>query len=122
MNAYSYDLDLYAQSHNVPAGTHLIEVAALGYFFSPVIFLLSYYMFKHDETMSLLALYQYTCTYSQVRVDISARNPGNIHAVLTENHKVLYELILEPLREEHYYEACIFKLLVIMNTSFTKCY
>ncbi|KAG6519284.1 hypothetical protein ZIOFF_022777 [Zingiber officinale] len=70
----SYDLNLYAQSHNVPAGTHLIEVAALGYFFSPV------------------------------RVDISARNPGNIHAALTENRRVLNELILEPLREEHYYE------------------
>ncbi|KAG6478804.1 hypothetical protein ZIOFF_062248 [Zingiber officinale] len=60
--------------HNVPSGTHLIEVAELGYFFSPV------------------------------RVDISARNPGNIHAALTENRKVLYELILEPLREEQYYE------------------
>ncbi|KAG6475981.1 hypothetical protein ZIOFF_065215 [Zingiber officinale] len=62
------------ERHNVPSGTHLIEVAELGYFFSPV------------------------------RVDISARNPGNIHAALTENRKVLYELILEPLREEQYYE------------------
>ncbi|XP_042470277.1 ER membrane protein complex subunit 7 homolog [Zingiber officinale] len=66
--------DGYFSFHNVPAGTHLIEVAALGYFFSPV------------------------------RVDISARNPGNIHAALTENRRVLHELILEPLREEHYYE------------------
>ncbi|KAI8569114.1 hypothetical protein RHMOL_Rhmol02G0253800 [Rhododendron molle] len=33
-------LNLYAQSHNVPAGTHLIEVTAIGYFFSPVSFLL----------------------------------------------------------------------------------
>lgn len=42
--------------------------------------------------------------YSQVRVDISARNPGKIQAALTENRRVLYELILEPLREEQYYE------------------
>lgn len=27
---------MYALSHNVPAGTHLIEVDAMGYFFSPV--------------------------------------------------------------------------------------
>ncbi|URE34845.1 hypothetical protein MUK42_07995 [Musa troglodytarum] len=66
--------DGYFSFHNVPAGTHLIEVAALGYFFSPV------------------------------RVDISARNPGKIQAALTENKRVLYELILEPLREEQYYE------------------
>ncbi|KAG0495787.1 hypothetical protein HPP92_000478 [Vanilla planifolia] len=31
-------------------------------------------------------------------------NPGNIQAALTENRKVLNELILEPLREEQYYE------------------
>lgn len=29
-------LNLYALSHNMSAGTHLIEVAAIGYFFSPV--------------------------------------------------------------------------------------
>ncbi|KAL6534115.1 hypothetical protein OROHE_013948 [Orobanche hederae] len=61
-------------SDNVPAGTHLIEVAAIGYFFSPV------------------------------RVDVSARNPGKVQAVLTENRRVLSELVLEPLREEQYYE------------------
>ncbi|KAL6556738.1 hypothetical protein OROGR_006026 [Orobanche gracilis] len=61
-------------SHNVPAGTHLIEVAAIGYFFSPV------------------------------RVDVSARNPGKVQAALTENRRVLSELVLEPLREEQYYE------------------
>ncbi|CAL9172592.1 unnamed protein product [Musa hybrid cultivar] len=66
--------DGYFTFHNVPAGTHLIEVAALGYFFSPV------------------------------RVDISARFPGKIQAALTENRKALHELILEPLREEQYYE------------------
>ncbi|KAI4986937.1 hypothetical protein ZWY2020_019567 [Hordeum vulgare] len=60
--------------HNVPAGTHLIEVSSLGYFFSPV------------------------------RVDISARNPGHIQAALTENRKVLNKLVLEPLKEEQYYE------------------
>uniref|UniRef100_A0A166GF60 ER membrane protein complex subunit 7 beta-sandwich domain-containing protein n=1 Tax=Daucus carota subsp. sativus TaxID=79200 RepID=A0A166GF60_DAUCS len=60
--------------HNVPAGTHLIEVAAVGYFFSPV------------------------------RVDVSARNPGKVQAALTENRRGLSELVLEPLREEQYYE------------------
>ncbi|KAL6874097.1 hypothetical protein ACP4OV_014179 [Aristida adscensionis] len=60
--------------HNVPAGTHLIEVSSIGYFFSPV------------------------------RVDISARNPGYIQAALTETRRVLNELVLEPLKEEQYYE------------------
>ncbi|KAJ9702719.1 hypothetical protein PVL29_004446 [Vitis rotundifolia] len=66
--------DGYFSFHNVSAGTHLIEVAAIGYFFSPV------------------------------RVDVSARNPGKIQAALTENRKGLTELVLEPLREEQYYE------------------
>ncbi|XP_044432707.1 ER membrane protein complex subunit 7 homolog [Triticum aestivum] len=66
--------DGYFAFHNVPAGTHLIEVSSLGYFFSPV------------------------------RVDISARNPGHIQAALTENRRVLNELVLEPLKEEQYYE------------------
>ncbi|KAI4982423.1 hypothetical protein ZWY2020_022915 [Hordeum vulgare] len=66
--------DGYFAFHNVPAGTHLIEVSSLGFFFSPV------------------------------RVDISARNPGHIQAALTENRRVLNELVLEPLKEEQYYE------------------
>ncbi|XP_007011806.2 PREDICTED: ER membrane protein complex subunit 7 homolog [Theobroma cacao] len=66
--------DGYFSFHNVPAGTHLIEVAAIGYFFSPV------------------------------RVDVSARNPGKVQAALTENRRGLSELVLEPLREEQYYE------------------
>lgn len=66
--------DGYFSFHNVPAGTHLIEVAAIGHFFSPV------------------------------RVDVSARNPGKVQAALTENRKGLTELVLEPLREEQYYE------------------
>ncbi|XP_051137132.1 ER membrane protein complex subunit 7 homolog [Andrographis paniculata] len=66
--------DGYFSFHNVPAGTHLIEVAAIGFFFSPV------------------------------RVDVSARNPGKVQAALTENRRVLSELVLEPLREEQYYE------------------
>ncbi|KMT19306.1 hypothetical protein BVRB_1g013120 [Beta vulgaris subsp. vulgaris] len=61
--------------HNVPAGTHLLEVAATGYFFSPV------------------------------RVDVSARNPGKVQAALTETRRGLAELSLEPLREEDYYEV-----------------
>ncbi|KAJ4950328.1 hypothetical protein NE237_027160 [Protea cynaroides] len=66
--------DGYFSFHNVPAGTHLIEVAAIGYFFSPV------------------------------RVDVSARNAGKVQAALTENRKALSSLVLEPLREEQYYE------------------
>ncbi|KAK1394475.1 ER membrane protein complex subunit 7-like [Heracleum sosnowskyi] len=66
--------DGYFSFHNVPAGTHLIEVAAVGYFFSPV------------------------------RVDVSARNPGKVQAALTENRRGLSELVLEPLRDEQYYE------------------
>ncbi|GLT77139.1 hypothetical protein SLA2020_487510 [Shorea laevis] len=66
--------DGYFSFHNVPAGTHLIEVAAVGHFFSPV------------------------------RVDVSARNPGKVQAALTENRKGLSELVLEPLHEEQYYE------------------
>ncbi|ONK78931.1 uncharacterized protein A4U43_C01F1120 [Asparagus officinalis] len=67
--------DGYFSFYNVPAGTHLIEVTAPGYFFSPV------------------------------RVDISARNPGNVQAALTENKRALQELVLEPLAEEKYYET-----------------
>ncbi|GJS46968.1 ER membrane protein complex subunit 7 [Tanacetum coccineum] len=66
--------DGYFSFHNVPAGTHLIEVDALGYLFSPV------------------------------RVDVSARNPGKVQAALTETRRGLSELVLEPLREEQYYE------------------
>ncbi|XP_052885308.1 ER membrane protein complex subunit 7 homolog [Gossypium arboreum] len=67
--------DGYFSFHNIPAGTHLIEVSAIGYFFSPV------------------------------RVDVSARNLGKVQAALTENRKGLSELVLEPLREEQYYEV-----------------
>ncbi|PON89867.1 Carbohydrate-binding-like fold containing protein [Trema orientale] len=66
--------DGFFSFHNVPAGTHLIEVAAIGYFFSPV------------------------------RVDVSARNPGKVQAALTETRRGLQEFVLEPLKEEQYYE------------------
>lgn len=67
--------DGYFAFYGVPAGTHLIEVVALGYFFSPV------------------------------RVDVSARLHGQVQATLTENRRSLSEpLILEPLREEYYFE------------------
>ncbi|XP_039018790.1 ER membrane protein complex subunit 7 homolog [Hibiscus syriacus] len=66
--------DGYFSFQKIPAGTHLIEVAAIGYFFSPV------------------------------RVDVSARNPGKVQAALTENRRGLSELVLEPLRDEQYYE------------------
>ncbi|KAK8913761.1 hypothetical protein KSP39_PZI024248 [Platanthera zijinensis] len=42
--------------------------------------------------------------FSPVRVDISARNPGKIQAAMTENRRALQELVLEPLREEQYYD------------------
>ncbi|KAL9266424.1 ER membrane protein complex subunit 7-like protein [Drosera capensis] len=42
---------------------------------------------------------------SLVRVDVSARNPGKVQAALTETRRGLSELILEPLREEQYYEV-----------------
>ncbi|PIA42278.1 hypothetical protein AQUCO_02000024v1 [Aquilegia coerulea] len=67
--------DGYFSFHDVPAGTHLIEVAAVGYFFSPV------------------------------RIDVSARNRGKVQAALTETRRGLTELVLEPLREEQYYEV-----------------
>ncbi|XP_050220105.1 ER membrane protein complex subunit 7 homolog [Mercurialis annua] len=66
--------DGYFSFYNVAAGTHLIEVAAIGYFFSPV------------------------------RVDVSARFPGKVQAALTETRRGLNELVLEPMREEQYYE------------------
>ncbi|XP_004305837.1 PREDICTED: ER membrane protein complex subunit 7 homolog [Fragaria vesca subsp. vesca] len=65
---------LGVKGHNVPLGTHLIEVSAIDYFFSPV------------------------------RVDVSARNPGKVQAALTENRRGLLEFVLEPLKEEQYYE------------------
>uniref|UniRef100_A0A6N2KXA5 ER membrane protein complex subunit 7 beta-sandwich domain-containing protein n=1 Tax=Salix viminalis TaxID=40686 RepID=A0A6N2KXA5_SALVM len=67
-------LDLSIKSHDVPAGTHLMEVDAIGYFFSPV------------------------------RVDVSARFPGKVQATLTEKRRSLSEMVLEPLKEEQYYE------------------
>ncbi|RRT84841.1 hypothetical protein B296_00006048 [Ensete ventricosum] len=54
---------------------------------------------------SLAAPSRYPSGNLLVRVDISARFPGKIQAALTENRKVLHELILEPLREEQYYEV-----------------
>lgn len=59
----------------VPPGTHLLEVTALGYFFPPV------------------------------RVDVSSRMPGQIRASYVEGpRRTLDGLVLEPLREENYYE------------------
>ncbi|KAF3528302.1 hypothetical protein DY000_02036829, partial [Brassica cretica] len=66
--------DGYFTFHKVPAGTHLIEVYALGFFFSPV------------------------------RVDVSARHHGKVQATLTETRRSLTELVLEPLRADQYYE------------------
>ncbi|KAJ6354686.1 hypothetical protein OIU77_005315 [Salix suchowensis] len=66
--------DGYFSFHDVPAGTHLMEVDAIGYFFSPV------------------------------RVDVSARFPGKVQATLTEKRRSLSEMVLEPLKEEQYYE------------------
>eukprot|EP00250_Pteridium_aquilinum_P034748 c8042_g1_i1 orf=390-1040(-) len=67
--------DGYFAFHGVPAGTHLLEVIAPGYFFSPV------------------------------RVDVSARLNGQLQATLTETRRIISEpLVLEPLREEIYFE------------------
>eukprot|EP01018_Ginkgo_biloba_P006729 Gb_01075 [translate_table: standard] len=66
--------DGYFSFYSIPAGTHLLEVVALGYFFSPV------------------------------RVDVSARLHGKVQAFQTENRRLLNELILEPMREEYYFE------------------
>lgn len=38
-------------------------------------------------------------------MDVSARNPGKVQAALTETRRGLSELVLEPLREEQYYEV-----------------
>jgi hypothetical protein len=45
---------------------------------------------------------------TKVRVDISARNPGKIQAALTDNRRTLNELVLEPMKEEQYYEVLNF--------------
>ncbi|MCO5580676.1 hypothetical protein L7F22_034546 [Adiantum nelumboides] len=67
--------DGYFAFTGIPAGTHLLEVVAPGYFFSPV------------------------------RVDVSARLNGQLQATLTETRRILSEpLVLEPLREETYFE------------------
>ncbi|KAJ7556335.1 hypothetical protein O6H91_05G078900 [Diphasiastrum complanatum] len=67
--------DGYFSFQGIPAGTHLIEVCAMGYFFSPV------------------------------RVDVSARLHGQVRASLIETGRVLSDaLILEPLKEEQYFE------------------
>ncbi|KAG0629225.1 hypothetical protein M758_1G086800 [Ceratodon purpureus] len=59
----------------VPGGTYLLEVAALGYFFP------------------------------MVRVDVSSRLPGEIRASYIEGpRRISGSLVLEPLREENYYE------------------
>jgi hypothetical protein len=61
---------------DVPAGTHLLEVVAPGYFFSPV------------------------------RVDVSSRLAGQIRASYVEGpHRVSDALVLEPRQEENYYEV-----------------
>jgi hypothetical protein len=61
---------------DVPAGTHLLEVVALGYFFSPV------------------------------RVDVSSRLAGKIRASYTEGpRRISDSLVIEPRHEETYYEV-----------------
>lgn len=55
----------------------------------------------------------------QVRVDVSARNPGKVQAALTENRRGLSELVLEPLLEEQYYEVGLYlRLLLLMLLSY----
>lgn len=67
--------DGYFAFQGVMAGTHLIEVFASGYSFSPV------------------------------RVDVSARLHGQVRALAVETRRYYSDaLILEPMREEGYYE------------------
>ena len=57
-------------------------------------------------------LLNYRVHLKKVRVDVSARNPGKIQAALTENRRGLSEFVLEPLKEEQYYEVgLIYKFL-----------
>jgi len=61
---------------DVPAGTHLLEVVAPGYFFSPV------------------------------RVDVSSRLAGQVRASYVEGPRRISDaLVLEPRQEENYYEV-----------------
>ncbi|EFJ08694.1 hypothetical protein SELMODRAFT_131306, partial [Selaginella moellendorffii] len=65
----------YFAFQGIPAGTHLIEVSAPGFFFSPL------------------------------RVDVSARLHGQVRASLVETGRVLSgNLVLEPMRQEQYFE------------------
>ena len=41
----------------------------------------------------------------KVRVDVSARHHGKIQAALTENRRGLSEFVLEPLKDEQYFEV-----------------
>lgn len=91
----------------MPAGTHLIEVAAMGYFFSPVGFISLHFLHVWVLKLSWITFlwFQPCFIYLQVRVDVSARNRGKVQAALTETRRGLSELVLEPLREEQYYEV-----------------
>ncbi|CAM6083342.1 unnamed protein product [Calypogeia fissa] len=67
--------DGYFAFPSVKAGTHLLEVSALGYYFSPV------------------------------RVDVSARLHGQVRALAVETRRYYADaLVLEPLKEDVYYE------------------
>mmetsp|Transcript_30252 Transcript_30252/g.36737 ORF Transcript_30252/g.36737 Transcript_30252/m.36737 type:complete len:208 (-) Transcript_30252:142-765(-) len=61
---------------DVPPGTHLIEVVALGYF------------------------------YPAIRVDVSARHDGRIHAAYAEDKKNVLgpEMLIQPVRKMEYFE------------------
>ncbi|KAJ6995114.1 hypothetical protein NC653_017794 [Populus alba x Populus x berolinensis] len=49
----------------------------------------------------------YFSLYPAVRVDVSARFPGKVQATLTEKRRSLSEMVLEPLKEEQYYEGTL---------------
>ncbi|GAB2235418.1 hypothetical protein Droror1_Dr00025843 [Drosera rotundifolia] len=59
---------------------------------------------KQRSPRVLAAAEKEECVNAQVRADVSARNPGKVQAALTETRRGLSDLILEPLREEQYYE------------------
>ncbi|KAM0006123.1 putative ER membrane protein complex subunit 7 [Helianthus debilis subsp. tardiflorus] len=66
---------------------------------------------------SVIYFHRFFTHLSQVRVDVSARNPGKVQAALTETRRGLNELVLEPLREEQYYEVSLDILVISVASS-----
>lgn len=67
-------------------------------------------------------LLNYCVHLKKVRVDVSARNPGKIQAALTENRRGLSEFVLEPLKEEQYYEVGFLEHVPLFPSPFLSNY